>query len=91
MAVGHALISVTATATNLLTLSDKHDFAARSVLVQNGSAVPVYVGGPDVTPASYGYLLAPGREIGLDLGEDDVPYACTDSEAADIAVLHTGL
>ena len=97
MAIKHASATVAATATDLVTaVADRtgHSDAgrtSRTVLVQNNSAVTVYLGGPGVTSTSYGYALAAGAEWAGELQPDDVLFGAVASGTAAVNVLHLGV
>lgn len=94
MAVRHASVPVGTAATDLLTgspdISGYQDIA-RSVLLTNTSAVNVFIGGPGVTTTNYGYVLAAGATLGLDLKNDDVPFGVVATGTATVRALHTGV
>lgn len=90
MSVRHASVTVGTTATSLIAgVSDIN--ANRSIVLTNKGAVSVFVGGSDVTTSAYGYELAAGGELALDLKSGDVPYGIAASAGQTVRVLHTGV
>lgn len=93
----HALVTVGTTAVNLLAgVADTVGFGdekvvSRSLSVQNVSDATIYLGGPGVTTASYGYALAAGATIGFDLMNRDTLYAVSAAGGKSVAVLHLGI
>jgi len=89
MAISHARPTVTTTASAIA--SGTNDRSGQSVLVQNPSAgATVYLGGSGVTSSSYGYALAGGSDISIDLSGGESLYAITASGSQQINVLRQG-
>jgi len=70
VAVTHAQTTVSTTAVALGRVSSNE-----ALTVQNNSAVTVLLGGPTVTTSVYGYALAPGGVIAVDLPPGNALYA----------------
>lgn len=89
MSVRHATVAVGTTATSLTVgyVTDRDQYG--SVLLTNDGAASVYVGGSDVTTSVYGYELAVGGELALDLDPGDVPYGVAASAGQTVRVLYT--
>lgn len=95
MAVKHSSVTVGDEAGSLLAgVADEggnnYD-VARSVVLTNASGATVYVGGPGVTTTEYGYALASGASLSLDLGLEDIPFAVVATGTATVRVLHLGV
>lgn len=97
MAVKHKAVLVGNTATSLTAGTIDTDTAyeqsaniARSILVQNSSGATVYLGGPGVTAGDYGYALAAGGEIAIDLTPGDELFAVAAAPQT-IYTLHLGV
>jgi len=86
MAIRHKRVSVGTTATALQVLADD-DESVVSVAVQNPSAVSVFLGGPSVSTTDYGYELAAGKEVGLDVRANVPLYAVIASGTQTVNVL----
>lgn len=83
MTIGHAQTTVAATATPLETPSTLWGSRVPvSVVFQNNSTAIMYLGGSSVTTSNYGYKLAVGGEVFIDLGPSDVMYAVVASGTA---------
>lgn len=93
MAVAHAIVTVgtTATALGAAEVVRSFDKKAQSVLVTAG-AEDLYLGGAGVTTTDYGYLLAAGASVAMDLGAEDYDtlYGVVGTED-DVAVLYLGV
>lgn len=85
MAVTHAQTTVSTTAATLGRVTSNE-----ALTVQNNSAVTVYLGGPGVTTSAYGYALAPGGVIAVDLPASNVLYAIAASSCV-VGVLSVDL
>lgn len=97
MAIAHGTIEVGTTAVNLLTGVPDRGFQHvdnspdRTVVLINEGAVEVYLGGPGVTDSDYGYPLAPGGEVAVDLVDSDVLWAVVAAGTATVRALHLGV
>jgi hypothetical protein len=94
VAVRHASPLIGTTATDLTSgVQDTRGFddVTRSVSLQNQSAVTVFLGGPGVTGADYGYALAPGGEVSFDLTLTDVLFGVVEAGSHPLRVLYLGL
>lgn len=86
----HAQIAVGTSATSLTT-TDNDDVEGQSLHVQNPSAgTVVYLGGPGVTAASYGYALLPGAGASVDLEPREPLYAVVETGTVTVNVLYQG-
>lgn len=96
MAVKHAELTITDEAQSVLTgvpdTEGQYDHA-RTVVLQNESEdTDVFIGGPDVSDTDYGYKLAFGEQVTLELTHSDVPYAVVEAEGtATVRALHLGV
>lgn len=90
MAVRHKTVSVGTSATALQPPFD-NDEATISHSIQNASAVTVYIGGADVTPTDYGFALATGKEISMDITAGSPAYAVVASGSEDVYLLSVEL
>ena len=89
MAIGHERVSVGTTATLLSSAYAGRD--GQTVLVQNPAAgATVYLGGTDVTTSSYGYSLAGGTDVSIDLQNGESLYAVVASSTQTVNVLRQG-
>jgi hypothetical protein len=60
--------------------------------IQNtDSSAYVYVGGPGVSAANYGYRISPNNAIAFELPPRDAIYAITDTNNSKVAVIIIGL
>lgn len=78
MAVAHTTVSVSTTPVSLLAgLTDsKHSTSVdRSVVIQNDTVEPIYLGGPGVSNVSYGYKIPISGEASFDLLTSDELFA----------------
>lgn len=90
MAVGHARVSVAATATVLgSAAADRDGF---TVVVQNPSGgATVFLGGSGVTTTDYGYSLAAGAEVSVELLKGEALYGVVASGTTTVNVLRIGV
>ena len=89
MAVSHARISVGTTATKLTSDYDGKD--GQTINVQNPSAsTTVYIGGEGVTTTDYGYALAGGTSMSVELQDDEKLYGVVASSTLTVNVLRQG-
>ena len=90
MALSHARPTVTATASAIA--GDSNDRSGQSVLIQNPSGgATIYLGGVGVTSSAYGYALAGGSDISIDLSGGESLYAITASGTQQVNVLRQGV
>lgn len=62
------------------------------VTIQNlDSEAYVYIGGESVTSSNFGYRLAPGSAISIELPGKNALYAISDTDGTQVAVLKTSL
>jgi hypothetical protein len=89
MAVTHAHVSVAATATVVAAPTTEYHGARDrvGVSIQNIGAATVYLGGSDVTTTSYGYQLAAGASMSIDLEYGDTLYGVVAAGTNVVAVL----
>jgi len=89
MAIQHARPTVTTTASTIV--AGTNDRSGQSVLIQNPSAgATVYLGGTGVTSSSYGYALAGGSDIAIEMSAGESLLAITASGTQQINVLKQG-
>lgn len=88
MAVAHDTVTVgtTAVAINLTEASGNRP--GQSVLVS--AAGDVFIGGPGVTTADYGFKVADGAPLAADLSGGDVLYAIAAADV-EVHVLYLGV
>lgn len=97
MAIQGLQVTVGTTATLLSATSAFTDSVAynqngQSLLVQNPSTtVTVYLGGSNVTSSIYGYSLAPGATMSIDLSQSENLYAAVASGTQSVNVLRKGV
>ena len=92
MAINHALVSVGSTATLLTVAASGGGKDGSTILIQNptGGQV-VYLGGAGVTTSSYGFILAVGSNISIELNQDEAVYGVVASSTQSVAVLRQGV
>jgi hypothetical protein len=89
MAVAHGRVVVAATATSLASAARDRD--GFTVVVQNpsgGSAV--FIGGSGVTTTSYGYELAAGGVLTVELKRDEAVFGVVTTGTTTVNVLRVG-
>lgn len=92
MSIAHASVTVDTTAVDLTSgVPDTGGNATRSVILTNPGTAPVYLGGPGVTTTAYGYALAVGGELALDLAPGDALFGIGATAGGVVRVLHTGV
>lgn len=92
MAINHALVSVTTTATLLTVAAVGGGKDGSTILVQNPTGgQAVYLGGAGVTSASYGFKLAVDSNIAIELNQDEALYAVVAATTQSVAVLRQGV
>lgn len=90
MATAHARVTVGTQATALQKSEPAGHSGRQSLVVQNTGAATVYLGDATVTTSTYGYALAAGAAVSLDLGRDDVLYGVVASSTVTVSVLYLG-
>lgn len=92
MAQRSAIVTVTTTATLLITGTDTDSTPSRrSVVVKNTGAATVFIGGSGVTTAT-GFPLAVGDTLTFqDIPPDSWPYGRVASGTVTVAVLQVGV
>jgi len=92
MAINHALVSVGTSATLLTVAASGGGKDGSTILVQNPSGgVSVYLGGAGVTSSAYGFILAAGSNIAIELNQDEALYGAVASSTQSVAVLRQGV
>lgn len=92
MAVKSTAVSVTTSATRLDRVDDTGDAqAGESLAFYNNGAVPVYIGGSDVTSSNGAPVPALSWSPSFDLGGADALYGITASGSADCRVVESGV
>jgi hypothetical protein len=90
MALAHAQVTVTTTATLLSAADAGRD--GQTVLVQNPTTgVNVYIGGAGVTTTSYGFLLQAGTAFAIDLQVGEALYGVVASSTQAVGVIRQGV
>jgi hypothetical protein len=87
-------VGTTATVLSSLTPPSPIDYNQRgfSTLIQNPTGgVTVYLGGPDVTTTTYGYSLAAGSSMSVDLFPGDLLYGVVATGTQALGILRTGV
>jgi len=91
MAISHAIVSVTTSATALnASLDGGKDGSSVSVQNPTGGAT-VYIGGAGVTTASYGFLLTAGTTFSAELNQGEAIFGVVASSTQSVAVLRQGV
>jgi hypothetical protein len=89
MALTHERVSVTTTATLLSASVSGRD--GQTVMIQNPSAGSItYLGGVGVTSTSYGYALAAGSDMSIDLQNGETLYGVVASSTNTVNVIRQG-
>ena len=92
MAINHALVSVGTTATLLTVATAGGGKDGSTICIQNPSGgQAVYLGGAGVTVASYGFILAAGTSISIELNQDEAVYGVVTATTQSVAVLRQGV
>jgi hypothetical protein len=92
MVINHAIVSVGTTATLLTVAASGGGKDGSTILVQNPTGgVSVYLGGAGVTSSAYGYILAAGSNISIELNQDEALYGVVASSTQSVAVLRQGV
>lgn len=90
MALSHSRPTVSATASAIV--GDSNDRSGQSIVIQNPSAgATVYLGGSGVTSSTYGYALAGGSDLSIDLSPGESLYAITASGTQQVNILRQGV
>lgn len=88
MSLKHANVTVGTSATRLTDVPsafDSRSLESKTLVIQNTSSVDVFLGDSSVTATVYGYKLAAGADVSLDIEIRDALYARV---AAGTAVIH---
>jgi hypothetical protein len=86
----HALVTLSSSLD--VRLSPRGVHSGIDITIQNVSDTAyVYIGGEGVRVTDYGYRIAPGHAISIELSGQHGIYAITDTEGSKIAVLETNL
>jgi len=92
MAINHALVSVGTSATLLTVAASGGGKDGSTILIQNPTGgVSVYLGGAGVTSSVYGFILAAGSNISIELNQDEAVYGVVASSTQSVAVLRQGV
>jgi hypothetical protein len=92
MAIEHAIVGLTTTATLLTVAASGGGKDGSTILIQNpaGGQV-VYLGGAGVTSSVYGFILAVDANISLELNQDEALYGVVATSTQSVAVLRQGV
>lgn len=92
MAITHAKVTVATTATALNTALTKNGnpTMTMSIQVPTGGAT-VYVGASDVTTTTYGYAIAAGGVLTIEMGQDEVLYGIVAASTQAVYILKQGV
>lgn len=89
MAVTHANVSVTTSATKLT--SDVSGRDGQTISVQNPTGgANVFIGGTGVTTSSYGFILAAATSFSIELQDGEEIYGIVASSTQTVNVLRQG-
>lgn len=91
MAIDHERVSVGTTATALADAGRDRDGFTVNVQNPTGSGATVYVGGSDVSTTDYGYALAAGTEVAVELLKGEALYGIVASGTLTVNVLRIGV
>ena len=92
MAIEHAIVGLTTTATLLTVAASGGGKDGSTILIQNpAGGQAVFLGGAGVTSASYGFKLAVDSNISIDLDQDEALYGVVASSTQSVAVLRQGV
>ena len=92
MAINHAIVSVGATATLLTVAASGGGKDGSTILIQNPTGgQAVFLGGAGVTSSSYGYKLAIGSDMSMELNQGEEVYGVVASSTQSVAVLRQGV
>ena len=86
----HQIFTLSSTEASRLSPNGVHsglDFTVQNI----SDTAYVYIGGSEVTTTNFGYRIAPGTAISVELAPKDAIYAITDTNESEIAVLSIGL
>lgn len=90
MAIAHERVVVAATATKVADAERDRD--GFTVNVQNpAGGATVFLGGSDVTTSDYGYSLAAGGEVAVELLKGEALYGVVASGTTTVNVLRIGV
>ncbi|WP_432482586.1 hypothetical protein [Kineococcus esterisolvens] len=92
MAADHTNLTVSTTAASLTRPPGVGQSwsTPRAVSMQNAGGASVFIGGADVTPASFGYELGAGDRVAFDLDPDDELFGITASGSVPVNLLFLG-
>ena len=90
MAIAHERVSVGTTATVLGNADRDRDGFTVNVQNPTGSGSTVFIGGSGVTTSSYGYSLAAGSELAVQLLKGEALYGVVASGSITVNVLRIG-
>ncbi len=92
MTIKHATVTVatTATALNTAVTKDGTPSMTMSIQVPTGGAT-VYVGGAGVTTTAYGYAIAAGGVLTIEMGQDEVLFGVVAASTQAVYVLRQGV
>lgn len=86
----HNIYTLSNTQATRITPNGLH--SGMDITIQNiNSSGVIYVGGEDVTAASFGYRLSADHAIAFELPGKDAIYVIAENDNAQIAVLKTGI
>jgi hypothetical protein len=89
MAISHERVSIGTTATQISANSAGRD--GQTVSVQNPAAgATVYLGGAGVTTTSYGFALAGGTDMAVEMQDGEKLYGVVASSTQTVNVLRQG-
>lgn len=91
MAIDHERVSVGTSATTLGNAARDRDGFTVNVQNPTGSGATVYLGGSDVSTSDYGYSLAAGSEVAVDLLQGEALYGIVASGTLTVNVLRIGV
>jgi hypothetical protein len=91
VAIDHERVSVGTEATVLGNADRDRDGFTVNVQNPTGSGATVFVGGADVTTADYGYSLAAGSEVAVELLKGEALYGIVASGTLTVNVLRIGV
>lgn len=74
MTLDHKQVTVGTTAVAIPAAATARNRQDRTLILQNNSAVAIYLGGPSVTTTNYGYKLAAAASLEVTLGANDILF-----------------
>ncbi len=87
--LGHR-VTVGTAATELSITRVVDSLPGQTVILQNRSGVPIFLGDSEVTSTHYGYVLDNNKEVGIELAHLEQWFACVASGTAIINVTVVG-